>query len=318
MTESPRLLAGLPDQQVADTLRGASTRFTNLTGAGHQPLALWTAYLQAVGEQAQVLRGVLREDTVNRYLFGPGYDRLVALRAAITTDPSDHAVDAALRYLLDAEIAATAATLDNLRRAVDDARRPTRGGPTVYVVPDTNILVSRPDRPDRETLADIPWSDLLASAIADARPSQIRVLLPLLVLDELDGLKDRARGDGTRRQARHLLRDLNHRLADQPQDQPVTLHDGNHQTPINVSLELVFDDDGHHRLPSADDELVAVARRLHALRGRTIHVLTADLHMATRARRYQTSKYEDHTELRVHLLTHAYDPDTNAPPGQVG
>jgi len=298
-------LPGLAGDWIASRLMEAETAFGNLAGAGHDPVKLWAEYLRVAGEQARALRAVLAPAGVDQLLFADGYRRLLELGPAVLAvggRVEATALYSALRDLIDTEIEDVRRDLTELTRRIRDGRLPLWGGRSeISVIPDTNVLVNRPGQPQQETLATVPWLDLLDSAIQVDSPWLIRVHLPLLVLDELDQVKDRGNSPDARGHARQVLRDLNRRLEGRPQTKALTLADGSGGQPA-MSLELVFDELGHQRLPSSDDELVDVARRLHAFRGEPVHLLTGDFHLATRARRYET-RFRDDTELLVHLVT---------------
>lgn len=303
------VLPGLDERMVVDRLTSAAMSFTNVTAAGGTPHQRWARYMSVAAGQAETLAAVLRPTAVESILFGRGYDRLLAAYPAITSlrDADDHAT-AALGRLVDTDIGRVAAALLDLAAAIRKARERLRGRNELCLVPDTNVLVSRPGRPREETLATLPWLDLLDPDLYVRPPDTIRVLLPLLVFDEVDNLKRNGPNRPVKEAAREVLRDLNRRLAGHDHEQPVVLDSGDLATgrPV-VALDLLFEPPGHHRLPRPDDEIVQVARDQHSLRGRPIDLMSCDLNFATRARRFET-RGSDQTELRVHLIRSSYDP----------
>lgn len=317
MTDGPVPLPGGTERGIIDRLTIAKFRFMNLRGSGLIAGQLWAAYVAGVGEQTRPLRAVLPQAAITQLLYTDGYRNLLAFgpAARLVIDPSQLHLDltaAALTSLVQNEIDDACQRLTDLADAVRHSRsRLTDQGTELFVVPDTNVLVSRPGRPDTETLVTLPWLTLLDPAITVDPPALVRVQLPLLVLDELDNLKDSARDPHVRRRARHVLRDLNRLLAGKSQTAPIGLKTRGPGEPATF-LELIFDNPGHERLPRADDELVAVARQLHALRGEPVHLITGDFHLATRARRHE-NRARDDSELLVHLLTHNLEEPPSTP-----
>lgn len=305
----PALLPGLDDGLVVQRLQDAAVAFTNIRSSSGDVAELWARYIAEAAERAEMLAAVLRPAAVETLLFSRSYDRIVGIYpAAAVNFRTNDAARRGLSRLLDAEITRVSDTLTNLATAVRKAREPLSRRDELYLIPDTNVLVSRPSRPHGENLGTVPWLDLLDPELYVQPPGIVRLLLPLLVLDETDNLKRNGPNRSVKDAAREVLRDLNGRLAGRNHERPLVLDRGDRDTrrPA-LALELLFDPPGHRRLPRPDDEIVAVARDQHALRGRSVDVLTCDLNFATRARRFET-RSSDRTELRVHLLRSSYDP----------
>jgi predicted ribonuclease YlaK len=116
----------------------------------------------------------------------------------------------------------------------------------------------------------------------------VHLLLPIVVIDELDNLKQ-SRDKHVRWRSRQALRIIDDRLANPLAPAELQAED---YTPLDtggiprgqVTAEIVFDPPGHVRLPIADDEIVDCALRVQALAGRTVTVITYDTRMSTRAR----------------------------------
>ncbi|MCL2794655.1 MAG: PIN domain-containing protein [Microbacteriaceae bacterium] len=98
-----------------------------------------------------------------------------------------------------------------------------------------------------------------------------RLLLPLVVIDELDALKDRGI-----REAGGVLKALDGVLAPGKALDRVTLRD-------NVTLQIVDEPVGHQRLVRIDDEIVQQAAFYTSMAGRKITLFTRDRGMRVRA-----------------------------------
>ena len=99
----------------------------------------------------------------------------------------------------------------------------------------------------------------------------IHLLLPILVIDELDRLKRSGQGQ-TRGRAQQTLAILDKKLTDPARPKVLRAEDF---TPVNegtggvnrgeVTMEVLFDPLGHTRLPIADDEIVEFSGRCPSL-----------------------------------------------------
>lgn len=117
-------------------------------------------------------------------------------------------------------------------------------------------------------------------AVLDKRPDRIlRLVLPLIVIDELDNLKDRG-NNTSQRQARASLKALEPMLqVGRRTHLPEVKHDGLG----TATVEVLADPPAHQRLPSADDEIVQQAAMLKATTGLPSIVATRDTGMLIRA-----------------------------------
>lgn len=138
--------------------------------------------------------------------------------------------------------------------------------PGHLVVVDTSALVQG------EWFEHVDWSTLLDI------PPHIRIVIPIVVVEELDELKDLERrnraGDRSRRVLRRL-RDLGSAHA----GQAVPIRD-------KVTVEVLLDDDWHQRRPNHDGEIIDQAKRLTAATGRPVRLVCVDASMEFRARQH--------------------------------
>jgi predicted ribonuclease YlaK len=116
---------------------------------------------------------------------------------------------------------------------------------------------------------------------------RVQIVLPMLVLDELDDLKENSK-QHTRNRARETLKWLAEKLGSNSnvvirQDRVADPTDGT-VARGEVHLDVLLDDVGHIRLPIADDEIVDRAATVASTSGRKVTLVTNDVGQAYRAR----------------------------------
>jgi PIN domain len=249
------------DESIA-ALRAELTRAENFRGQGTLPgyvhqYMLWT------DETERMLSNVLRPDDIASLVLTPQY------RAIPTLDPPA-AANIAISREIERFIARLSFWIDSL-----DVDRQRWAGTEQLVVPDTNVFLHGPP------VEDIDWHELLGHSESE-RQTAIRVVVLLLVIDELDKLKDRGQ-DKIRTRARVTLRvleDMWRTAAPQPQAAMGSADAGAGA----VTIEVLLDDLAHERLPDTDSEIVDRAAFLQELTGREVTIITGDVGMALRAR----------------------------------
>ncbi len=139
------------------------------------------------------------------------------------------------------------------------------------MVPDTNVLLEHATPFDQ-----LDWHDLMSAQVRSM--TNIRVVIPLLIVDELDN----AKSDRNRSRAGHALKlfysffgdDVHGRRTMRPE---ATLKG-------RVEIQMLMDPTGHTRFSRADDELVNRAASLGSFRGHAVEFVTYDTGAALRAR----------------------------------
>ncbi|QKZ20304.1 PIN domain-containing protein [Streptomyces chartreusis] len=148
-------------------------------------------------------------------------------------------------------------------------------GPEWFAVADPSFYIQNPDK-----LADVDLHRVL-----DLRPTEhIRLLFPITVVDELDGLKEAGK-QRPRWRAGHTLGLLDGTLNGSLSG--ILRRAGRHEAQEyrgQISLEIVLDPPGHTRLPIADDEIIDRAVAIQSLAGRPVYLLTCDTSQHTRGR----------------------------------
>ena len=148
-----------------------------------------------------------------------------------------------------------------------------------FVVADSTFYIEHTEK----------FEDLDLATVVEFYDGPIHLLFPMVVLDELDGLK-RTKDPWVKWRAGHTLAVLDRLFKDgkdvarfrdaDPEEQRQT---GVRRGEVNV--EVLYDPRGHVRLPINDDEIVDRAAAIQALVGRDVRLLTYDTSQASRGRR---------------------------------
>jgi predicted ribonuclease YlaK len=150
--------------------------------------------------------------------------------------------------------------------------------PGVFAVADTSVYIEHEDKLEYLDFRPLlkTWQD------------PVHLLVPIVVVDELDGLK-KSRDKLVRWRASYTLAVLDRVFASStgpaqlmPEDFSVLSSGGLPRG--EVTIELIFDSPGHVRPPINDDEIVDRALAIQPLAGRDVTLLTYDTGQSTRAR----------------------------------
>jgi rRNA-processing protein FCF1 len=159
---------------------------------------------------------------------------------------------------IDVQVERLEGILGRLRSYLSLRQRPGR-----LTVVDTNVLLHY-QRVDK-----VNWSDILKDA-------PVRVVIPHVVLDELDG-KRYLGSDKIKKRARSAIVPFEE-LREQLEGR------GYAELPVGqATVEYLVDEESHVRRENPDEEVVDRARFLQQMTGRLVTVITADLGMRARA-----------------------------------
>lgn len=148
-------------------------------------------------------------------------------------------------------------------------------GPTWLAVADSSFYLNSP-RP----LADTDLHKVMGLPTDE----EIHLLFPIVVVDELDRLKE-AGGTHPRWRAGHTLGRLDEAITSGTTGILHPRAPGEGQSIVGrVTVEIVLDQPGHIRQPLADDEIIERAATIQAVAGRVVSFLTCDTGQATRGR----------------------------------
>jgi len=231
----------------------------------------FNAYQRWANDEARRLGRLIRPADMDLLITTPRYWTLQAL------DPTTHG---SLATFIDLELDERLRVISGMCEALQQelARWEARRG--LLAVPDTNVFLHHDEYFDA-----IAWTKLLP-----ARAEDVHLVIPLLVIDELDNQKRTSRGkkvsdsnpEEVRTRARVTLRKLDELFPNT--DWQVTLKPSAFPASGAVTAELMLDEPRHVRLDRPDDELVDQARALQDLCGRTVHLVTFDGGPAFRGR----------------------------------
>ncbi|MFB9312001.1 PIN domain-containing protein [Nocardioides plantarum] len=260
-----RLLPGSQPRYAAEELGRQETAVGNVRTGGYLGQDLLKEYLKwALGAERMLLNHFTR-DSVSAVVFTQRY-------WALQTSSSDNWEMS--RLLVEAEIIEQSARLLAEKALLDDAHtRWTRGR---LLVPDTSALIHGPKLWEWDPAADLGWRDV-----------PVHIVLPMLVLDELDELKEHTK-EHTRYRARQTLKWVAEQIGS---SQSFLVGGGSvAEGPDglvvrgDIHLDVLLDAPGHVRLPIADDEIVDRAAAIATLSGRDVVLVTNDVSQAYRGR----------------------------------
>jgi rRNA-processing protein FCF1 len=163
--------------------------------------------------------------------------------------------------LIQGEIDRQVRVLESLKRSLQalEHLRARHGQPVVI---DTNVLMHF-QRPDKVT-----WAEVVGSG-------QVRIILPILVIDELDNKKYTG-SDRMSNRANQALAVLRGYRKDLGPGRAATLPDG-------TTLEIFLDEPGHQRLANYDEELRTRCMLLQRSLERKVTLVTGDFGAELRA-----------------------------------
>lgn len=259
------LAADVSLDRAIQVLGEVATDASNMLGgvAGLQSGTVLDRYLAWAENAERMLRSVLDADTWIVLLHTTRHGQL---RSA--TEHAPRLIPSVL-----AELESRALAINAVRQALLDeqARWKPLGGLTYTIaVPDTTMFLD-PNVP----FESIDWRQTIHSR------HSVRVVVPLLAIDELDRLK-RQGNNTTAQAARSAIRWLADKLPFRPADRnPLPTDDQLHPVTLEVYVE-----DRPRRVDDADLLIIETVRRLARFAGAQATLVTRDLGMAVRARAF--------------------------------
>jgi PIN domain len=203
-----------------------------------------------------------RARDVLEFLFDPSeeiFDELETayLRAATTNLP-----DIRLFGLMNREFTRWRQNLSRIERLLLD-QQAVRSIPGHRIVPETSVLMEADP-----AFIKFPWH----TAHPEMATGQIRLIVPIIVVEQLDELLHNRDGE-RKRKARDAVRAL---LSVHKTSKPTE------RAPLpgkpEVTLEIMVDEPWHKRLPVDDAEIIDQASRLHQITGLAV-LATCDANM---------------------------------------
>jgi hypothetical protein len=252
------LRVGATAESAVHQLRYVADQAGNVTGAssGRAQIQGVEDYLRWTETAERMLANVLPPDLVSDLIHTRRY---WALRATTGGEPR-------LTPLLLDEVTARKRELDDLAAEFEVERRRWLGDPVLLAVPDTNMFLQK-DAP----FESINWPGALEC------DTDVRIVLPIVVIHELDRLK-RQGNNTTQKMARDALKWLSATLPMTPNGGPVKISE-----PAPAATVEVYVTDGVSRPADADGVIIAVSGWLQAVSGLPTKLVTRDLGMRLRA-----------------------------------
>lgn len=234
-------------------------------------LAPASAYFRWTDTAVGQLTGQIAERDIERLVLTPRYWALLG-SPSVGTPQSLAVIDQEISQRVTAFDAACRELEAQIGRWTDQA---------TYLVPDTSFICqgeSLFDQADYHNIIGADW------------PRPIRVLIPIVVVNELDHLKEA--GTVVRHRALVSLAILDRVIAGSPREphelRPPELRQVPGQQGLAptgvVTVEVLLDPPGHARLPRVDDEIIGRALAIEPLAGRRVTLLTCDTAQSFQAR----------------------------------
>jgi rRNA-processing protein FCF1 len=265
---------GAHRDNILRTLRDVHTSAMNAQSAGpstaYQRLL---TYLEWASDSVRVLRSQVSDTDLDQLILTRRHNVLLDGVGHLAGSDQQRLVNG----LINQELAERVEVLDDAVNTLQN-QIGRWGGQATFVIPDSSFYIHHPTRFDE---VDYP-------ALLGTLPDEgVHLLLPIVIVDELDGLKE-TKNARARYRAGYTLAVLDRILDDRGHG---TLHpqDTTDLTGLGgirgaVTTEILFDPPGHARLPINDDEIIDRALAIQALAGRRVRILTYDTGQATRAR----------------------------------
>ena len=217
-----------------------------------------------------MLHNRIKAADIDRLILTRGYDRLLTVAGSLTG--TDTGTQRVLNGLIDMELRLRTEALDEIIKDLQSLN-PQWCADDLYAVLDTSVYIEHDDKLEK---LDITPE---LTAFPDKR---LHLLVPIVVIDELDGIKNKGE-DFKRWRAGYTLGVLE-RIFSSKQRMPGLLRNGEQGVRGAIDMEILYDPPGHVRLPINDDEIVDRALAARPLAGKPVTLVTFDTKQTFRAR----------------------------------
>jgi hypothetical protein len=237
-----------------DSLKTLILNVSNIASGGGDFGRLWNDYLTWVETAEFQLQSLFASPTVWQELYSDRYWHLRDLGQGRPVRPFP---------LITNEAKWQATRLQAIKEPLERAQQHYDLPPGhEAVVPDTSAFMHY------KFYDDIAWPKVIGA-------KSVRLVVPLLVIEELDNLSFRSNPDSER--ARKVMRALRLLRGAKPPEIPVAVRK-------SVDLQILVDPPGHRRRPNNDDEILTRAEYLSAFVGADrVRVAARDYGMQLRA-----------------------------------
>ncbi|MFF7449623.1 MULTISPECIES: hypothetical protein [unclassified Streptomyces] len=247
-----------------------------------------------------MLRSQISDRDLDQLVFTDRYRALLGSCGTLTNPAQERLVNGLVQLEVTERVEAFEAAVSALDTRIDRWSQREE-----FVVADSSFYIQN----------DVKLADVDLHEILDVpRWKYVRLLFPIVVVDELDDLKDTSNQRGRWRSG-HTLGRLDEVLNGGTHG---ILHEGEYtakdrETRGRVNLEIVLDPPGHVRLDRPDVETIDRTVAIQGLAGRDVRLLTCDTSQHTRGRAAGL------TVTKVATKDPGEEPDWSAPdqPGMV-
>ncbi|MEU7935234.1 PIN domain-containing protein [Micromonospora echinofusca] len=199
-----------------------------------------TAYLEWVQEARRRRRSQIRPSDLDRLVPTKSYEVVLSSLSSLAVATTGPRI---VRALVNQQLTER---MDDFGAAIADLQQQTQRfeGDDLLVVLDTNVFMHHP-----QEIEDLDVHALIYRAF-----EPLRIVVPMVVVDELDRLKRTGDGKG-RARARYGVAYIDRLFRNGGLIRPADLSDN--ETPRGrVRLDVLFDSPGHVRQSRPDDEIV--------------------------------------------------------------
>jgi hypothetical protein len=262
---------GADRKNIREVLSGVHIAAMNLQKPYDSAYEALLAYLEWATESARMLRSQISDRDLDKLVLTDRYRVLLASCGTLAGTEQTRLVNRLVQLEVAERVEALAAAVDTLNTWI--GRWSQR---EVFVVADSSFYIQ-----NEVKLADVDLHEVLDVP----RREYVRLLFPIVVVDELDDLKDASK-QRPRWRAAHTLGLLDGVLNGHEHG---VLREGEHtpqdgETYGRVNVEIVLDPPGHVRLDRPDVEIIDRTVALQGLAGREVRLLTCDTSQHTRGR----------------------------------
>ncbi|WP_105975875.1 PIN domain-containing protein [Streptomyces geranii] len=264
-------LPGANRNGIHDNLRRIRNAAASAQGPGEETAyGRLLRYLEWANESARLMRGQISDTDIDRLVLTRTHGQLLAGVGHLAGSDQQRLVNG----LVSMELAERASALD---AAADSLMAHIRrwGGPIWLAVADSSFYLNSPSplaKTDLHEVMGLPEDE------------EIHLLFPIVVVDELDRLKESGQPH-PRWRAGHTLGRLDETIITGTTGVLRPRGHGKGQSVRGaITAEIVLDQAGHVRLPIADDEIIDRAATIQAIAAREVRLLTCDTSQATRGR----------------------------------
>jgi hypothetical protein len=235
-------------------------------------------YLKWASQSVRMLRNQIRESDLAALVLTRRYELL--LSSSGTMSSPEREMQRVVNDLVSLELDERIVDLDEAIKTLQSERQ-RWSRVSDLVLPDSNFYIHHP--------AKLEMADFVEAAGLGG--STAHVLVPMVIIDELDGLKRQSKQPARWRAGYtvavldRVFRDVGRGITvGQLRGDKTTTTQGKVTGLGEVTMGLLLDPPGHVRLPINDDEIVDRAVAVQTLAGQDVTLLTYDTGMSTRAR----------------------------------